>query len=169
MQRRKVPPAVVVAATRSASDSILRCRKGEWFRLQQSLRLRRIVRLQRRRGVQAGTGCHEGGIILSKKPPEWHLPLPQPLSSYDEPHPIPIFVAAEKNGPPAVAVETTTSAADSNFPCGKKEWPACNDLRDNDLPRPIPIFAAAKKNGPPAARSWDAGRDRMPRRWHNPR
>ena len=35
-QRRMVPPAVVVAATRSASDSILRCRKGEWFRLQWS-------------------------------------------------------------------------------------------------------------------------------------
>ena len=67
------------------------------------------------------------------------------------PCPFPIFVAAKKNGPPAVAVETTTSAADSNFPCGKKEWPACNDRRDNDLPCPILIFAAAKKNGPPAA------------------
>ena len=39
-QRRMVPPAVVVAATMSASDSILRCRKGEWFRLQWSLRRR---------------------------------------------------------------------------------------------------------------------------------
>ena len=36
----------------------------------------RTARLQRSRGVQAGTGCHVGGIILSKKPPEWHLPLP---------------------------------------------------------------------------------------------
>ena len=35
-QRRMVPPAAVVAATRSASDSILRCRKGEWFRLLRS-------------------------------------------------------------------------------------------------------------------------------------
>ena len=68
-QRRMVPPAVVVAATRSASDSILRCSKGEWFRLPQSSRLRRIARLQQSRGVQAGTGCHDGGIILSKKPP----------------------------------------------------------------------------------------------------
>ena len=58
-----------------------------------------MVRLQHGRGTQAGTGCHEGGIILSKKPPEWHLPLPQPSSRYDVPHPIPIFVAAEKNGP----------------------------------------------------------------------
>ena len=31
------------------------------------------------------------------------------------------------------------------------------------------IVAAAKKNGPPAAWSWDAGRDRMPRRRHNPK
>ena len=37
----------------------------------------RTARLQRSRGVQAGTGCHEGGIILSKKPPEWHLATPQ--------------------------------------------------------------------------------------------
>ena len=28
---------------------------------------RKTARLQRSRGVQAGTGCHEGGIILSKK------------------------------------------------------------------------------------------------------
>ena len=46
----------------AASDSILLRRKVEQFRLQQS------------RGAQAGTGRHEGGIILSKKPPEWHLP-----------------------------------------------------------------------------------------------
>ena len=31
-------------------------------------------RLQQGSGAQAGTGRHEGGIILSKKPPEWHLP-----------------------------------------------------------------------------------------------
>ena len=33
-RRRMVSPAAVVAATMSVSDSILRCRKGEWFRLQ---------------------------------------------------------------------------------------------------------------------------------------
>ena len=173
-----VPPAVVVAAaTRSASDSILRCREEERFRLQSatnprlhrflisgldlgidarfslfkpscvhrllisgpdlridarfspetpssvhrfliscpdlridarfspetpssvhrflisrpdlgitaapSLLQRRTALLQRRRGVQAGTGCHEGGIILSKKPPEWRLFLPQQRSASD--------------------------------------------------------------------------------------
>ena len=35
------------------------------------------ARLQRSRGVPAGTGCHEGGIILSKKPPEWRLSPPE--------------------------------------------------------------------------------------------
>ena len=33
-QRRMVSPAAVVATTMSVSDSILRCCKGEWFRLQ---------------------------------------------------------------------------------------------------------------------------------------
>ena len=36
-----------------------------------------MARLQHRYEAQAGTGCHEGGIILSKKPLEWHLSLPQ--------------------------------------------------------------------------------------------
>ena len=80
-QRRMVPPAVVVAATRSASDSILRFREGEWFRLPQSSRQRRIARLPQSRWVQAGTGCHEGGIILSKKPPEWRLSPPYQRSA----------------------------------------------------------------------------------------
>ena len=58
---RNGPPTVVVAATRSASDSILRCRKGERFRLQDAV-------------AYAGGGrMHEGGIALSKKPPEWYL------------------------------------------------------------------------------------------------
>ena len=55
----------------------------------------RTARQQRSRGAQAGTGCHEGGIILSKKPPEWHLATPQ-----------------------------QRSASDSNFLCRKEERPA---------------------------------------------
>ena len=66
---------------RSASDSNFCSVKEEWFRLQQPSR------------TQAGTGCHEGGIILSKKPPEWHLFLPQQRYASDS-----NFVAAEKNG-----------------------------------------------------------------------
>ena len=80
-------------SSRTASDSILRFREGEWFRLLQSSRQRRIARLQRSRGAQAGTGCHEGGIILSKKPPEWRLSPPQ-----------------------------QRSASESNLLCGKVEW-----------------------------------------------
>ena len=32
--------------------------------------------------TQAGTECHGGGIILSKKPPEWHLSLPLPVANF---------------------------------------------------------------------------------------
>ena len=48
-----------------------------------SLLHRRIARQQRSRGVQAGTGWHEGGIILSKKPPEWRLSPPHQRSASD--------------------------------------------------------------------------------------
>ena len=57
----------------------------------------RTARLQHSRGVQAGTGYHEGGIILSKKPPEWHLSLPQ-----------------------------LRSASDSILRCLERKWPACS-------------------------------------------
>ena len=80
------PPAVVVAATRSVSDSNFLCGNREWFRLQWPLRQRGprpilFFAAARENGfayrvlkrTQAGTGCHEGGIILSKKPPEWYL------------------------------------------------------------------------------------------------
>ena len=75
----------------------------------------RMARLQRSRRAQAGTGCHEGGIILRK------------------------------------------SRRSGTCPCR------------NNAPRPILIFVAAKENSPPAAQSWGAGRDRMPRRRHNPK
>ena len=38
------------------------------------------------------------------------------------PHPILIFAAAKKNGPPAAGLATTTSASDTNFLCEKREW-----------------------------------------------
>ena len=53
----------------------------------------RIARLQRSRGVQAGRGCHEGGISLSKKLPEWRQSPPQ-----------------------------QSSASSSDFRCGREEW-----------------------------------------------
>ena len=43
--------------------------------------------------TQAGTGCHEGGIILSKKPPEWRQSPPQQRFASDL-----NFVAAKENG-----------------------------------------------------------------------
>ena len=38
----------------------------------------RMARLQRSRGVQAGTGCHEGGIILRKSRRSGVCPRPSP-------------------------------------------------------------------------------------------
>ena len=81
----------------AASDSNFRCVKEECSRLQQSC------------GVQAGTGCHEGGIILSKKPPEWRLSPPHQRSASDsnflcrkvERPACGFIVVAGKNGPPA--------------------------------------------------------------------
>ena len=58
-----------------------------------SLRQERMARLQHGRGMQAGTGCHEGGIILSKKPPEWHLSLPLHLVSL-RPNPPPLHLVS---------------------------------------------------------------------------
>ena len=80
------PPTVAVAATRSVSDSNFLCGNREWFRLQWPLRQRGprpilFFAAARENGfayrvlkrTQAGAGCHEGGIALSKKPPEWYL------------------------------------------------------------------------------------------------
>ena len=66
------------------------------------------------------------------------------------PCPFPIFLAAKKNGLPAVAVAATRSASDSNLRCREEKWLACYDRRDNGLPRPILVFVAVKKIGPPA-------------------
>ena len=57
-------------------------------------------------GAQAGTGCHEGGIIRSKKPPEWRLPLPQQRSASDS------NLRRRK---------VERSASDSNLRCGKED------------------------------------------------
>ena len=67
-----------------------------------------LFRLQLSRGVQAGTGCHKGGIFLSKKPPEWHLSLPQ---------------------------QRYTS--DSNFRSGKEEWFRRSSRCSNDALRTV--------------------------------
>ena len=78
-----------------------------------SSRQQRMARLQHNRAVQAETGCHEGGIILSKKPPEGRLspPLQRCLC------PILIFVAATKIvfacSPPLLRC----SASDSDLRC----------------------------------------------------
>ena len=81
-----------------------------------------------------GDWYHEGGIILSKKPPEWHLSPPLHEFSASDSN----FFAAKKNGPPAAAVAATIFRVRFKFLCSKEEWPACYNI------------AAAGKNGPTA-------------------
>ena len=66
-----------------------------------------MARLQHRCGAQAGTGCHEGGIILSKKPPEWRLSPPQ---------------TSHSNCRAANVAQLQRSASDSDYRSGKGEW-----------------------------------------------
>ena len=112
----------------SASDSNLRCRKGEWFRLQQSSR-------QRSSASDSNFCCRKG---------EW--PACSSRCGSNLPRPILISVATKENGPPAAVVAATTfrvrfysslpqkrmarlqqssrqrpSAYDSNFRCREEE------------------------------------------------
>ena len=90
---------------------------------------------------QAGTGCHEGGIILSKKPPEWRL-----SRRVNDLRPILIFLAAKENGPPAALSLSQGKIARLQLSRGRKEeWPAFR------------MTVAG------------AGGNRMPRRRHNPK
>ena len=106
-QRRTVSPAVDIAATRSESESNLRCREGEWFRLQQSLRQRSSASdsnfrchegewfrlqqslLQRSSASDSNLRCHEGEWFRLQRP--WRLRGPLP---------IPFSAAAKENGSP---------------------------------------------------------------------
>ena len=114
-----VPPAVVVAAaTRSASDSILRCREEERFRLQSATnpRLHRFLISGLDLGIDARfclfmpSGVHR---FLISRP---DLGIDAAENSFacssrcgsDLPHPILIFVAAKENGPPAAIVAAAT-------------------------------------------------------------
>ena len=69
--------SAIAATVRNGSACSSRSGNEVRVRFYSSLPQRRIARLQHRCEAQAGTGCHEGGIILSKKPLEWHLSLPQ--------------------------------------------------------------------------------------------
>ena len=89
--------SAIAATVRNGSACSSRSGNEVRVRFYSSLPQRRIARLQHRCEAQAGTGCHEGGIILSKKPPEWHLSLPQ-----------------------------QRYASDSNLCRCKEEWPACS-------------------------------------------
>ena len=132
-----VPPAVVVAAaTRSASDSILRCREEERFRLQSATnpRLHRFLISGLDLGIDARfylfkPSCVHRLLISgpdlridARFSPETAQRLHRFLISY---------------------TDLRIDAAENSF--------ACSGRSGNALPRLILIFVAAKENGPPAA------------------
>ena len=65
----------------------------------------------------------------------------------DVPRLILIFVAAEKNGPPAAAIAQRGPRPILIFFAATENGFACSGSRDDELPRPILIFVAARKNG----------------------
>ena len=119
-----VSPAAAVATTRSVSDSNLRSCKEEW----PACRGRRGDDLLR--PILIFFAATENCFACSS------------CCDNDVPLPILFFVAAKKNGPPAVpSSRQRFYASDSYLRRCKEEWLACV------LPRPNLIFVAAKKNG----------------------
>ena len=112
--------------------------------------------------------CHEG---------EW--PACSARRGNDLPRPILIFVAAKKNGSACngrggyeVRVRFHSSLPRRRMvPPAERHFPTAASILDFEarLENRCSAFAAATKNSPPAAQSWGAGRDRMPRRRHNPK
>ena len=81
-----------------------------------------------------GDWYHEGGIILSKKPPEWHLSPPLHEFRVRFCYSLPQRRMARLQRP----WRQRSSASDTNFRDGKEERPAGYNI------------AAARKNGPTA-------------------
>ena len=146
-----VPPAAVVAATRSASDSILRCGKGEWFRLQNGLAAKVILdfrlRLENRCKLFPVYALQRASILDFKPKLENRckdflvsgllraliLKFKPRLENRCKDFPIYTLLRAvildlmgsiweSLQGFPTELVVSTVSASDSNFRCGKEEW-----------------------------------------------
>ena len=68
--------STIVAAKKNGPPASPSSRQFGMARLQHPRRGGREWSLR----LRAGDSCHEGGIILSKKPPEWQLPPPLPTA-----------------------------------------------------------------------------------------
>ena len=168
----------------SASDSNLRCREGEWFRLQRPWRLRGPLPIPFSAAAKEnGSACNgRGGYEVRVR---FHSSLPRRR----------MVPPAERHYP------TDASILDFEARLGNH----CRFLPGNALQRAVILdfrprignhcmvfpgtipktasildfraklgnrcstIAAAAKNSPPAAQSWGAGRGRVPRRRHNPK
>ena len=127
-----VSPATAVAATRSASDSNLRCREGEWFRLQRPWRLRGPL------PIPFSAAAKENGSACCFR------------SGSDLLRPILISLPRRRMVPPAVAVAATRSESDSNIRCSKEEHFRLQRALLQRVPRPIQISSLQRRMVPPA-------------------
>ena len=154
-----VSPAAAVAATRSASDSVFRCRKEEWFRLQNAT-TPRLQRFLISRG-KLWNRCKE--TLKNSQTAASILDFKAKLANRCKLFPVSALLLA--------------SILDFRARLGNR----CKETLKNSqtaalildfrprLANRCSTIVVAVENVPPAAQSWGAGRDRMPRRRHNPK
>ena len=154
-----VSPAAAVAATRSASDSVFRCRKEEWFRLQNATtpRLQRFLISRPNLGIAARKPSRTAKLLhrfLISRP---NLGIDACFSPF-----MPSCVHRFLNSIPNLGI-------DASFSPFK---PSC--VHRFLISRPNLRIDAAQSSwrwriARLQHRRVDAGRDRMPRRRHNPK
>ena len=149
----------------SASDSNLRCREGEWFRLQRPWRLRGPLPIPFSAAAKEnGSTCNgRGGYEVRVRfhsslprrrmvpPAERHYPTDASILDFEARlgnhcrflpgNALQRAVILDFRPRVANRCGTIVAAVRNGFACG--------DRRGCDVPRPILFFVAAKENGPP--------------------
>ena len=154
-----VSPAAAVAATRSASDSVFRCRKEEWFRLQNAT-TPRLQRFLISRG-KLWNRCKE--TLKNSQTAASILDFKAKLGNQCKDFPENNLLRA-----PILDFRARLGNQCMVLPVYPLFRASILDFRPR-LANRCSIIVVAIENGPPAAQSWGAGRDRMPRRRHNPK
>ena len=146
-----VPPAVVVAAaTRSASDSNLRCRKEEWpacsSRRGSDLPHPILIFVAAKKNGSACSGRSSSDEVRIR----FYSPLPRRR----------MVSPADRNFPTAASILDFGARLENRcrvFHGNAFQRASILDFEAR-LENRCSAFAAAAKNGPPAAQSWGAGR-----------
>ena len=179
-----VSPAVTVAATRSASDSNLRCRKGEWpacsDRRGNNLPRPILISVATKENGFAcnGRGGYEVRVRFHSSLPRRRM-VPPAERHYPTDASILDFEARLGNHCRFLPGNALQRAVILDFrprignhcmvfPGTIPKTASILDFRPR-LRNRCSTIVAAKENTPPAAQSWGAGRGRVPRRRHNPK